>query len=377
MCSKMWLIISGICLLYFRKGAWEAGNRNTLLSTVNSDIMFNLSAYDYPFDPSLISQYPVSVRDQSGLLVLNRSDGTIEHRRFYNIVEYLRDGDILVLNNTKVMPCRIVGEREGTGGRVELLLIKKYDDQTWESISNKKLRDGVKIKFSDKCCGEVIGAANSNYLVKFNYTYDGGMFLSEIGQMPVPPYIKRKSCEEDKERYQTVFAAEDGAIAAPTAGLHFTEKLIGELNAKGVSTVYVTLHVGIGTFKPVKSEYIEHHKMEHERFNVPENVVRRIRQTKKNGGRVIAVGTTSVRALEQAAINGELKHADGETCLYMYPGFEFKVVDAMITNFHLPKSTLLMLVMAFAGRENILTSYAEAVARKYRFYSYGDAMLII
>ena len=339
--------------------------------------MFNLSDYNYPFDPSLIAQYPVEERDQSGLLVLNRSDGGIEHRRFYNIVEYLRDGDVLVLNNTKVIPSRIVGKREGTGGRVELLLLKKYDDQTWEVLSNKKLRAGIKISFSDKCSGEVIGNANANYIVKFHYQPDGAAFLSEIGQMPVPPYIKRKSCEEDKERYQTVYAAEDGAIAAPTAGLHFTEKLIGELNAKGISTVYVTLHVGIGTFKPVKSECIEHHNMEHERFNVSDNVVRQIRQTKKNGGRVIAVGTTSVRALEQAAINGELKHAGGETCLYIYPGFEFKVVDAMITNFHLPKSTLLMLVMAFAGRENILNSYAEAVARKYRFYSYGDAMLII
>ena len=339
--------------------------------------MFNLSDYDYPFDPSLIAQYPVSVRDQSGLLVLNRFDGTIEHRMFYNLVEYLRDGDILVLNNTKVMPCRIVGEREGTGGRVELLLIKKYDDQTWESISNKKLRDGVKIKFSDKCCGEVTGAANSNYIVKFNYNSHGGTFLDEIGQMPVPPYIKRESCEEDKERYQTVYAAEDGAIAAPTAGLHFTKELIGVLNDKGVSTVYITLHVGTGTFKPVKSENIEHHKMEYEWFNVPEKVVRRIRQTKENGGRVIAVGTTSVRALEHAAINGVLHPSEGETGLFIYPGFKFNVVDAMITNFHLPKSTLLMLVMAFAGRENILNSYAEAITKKYRFYSYGDAMLII
>lgn len=339
--------------------------------------MFNLSDYDYPFDPSLIAQHPVQERDQSNLLVLNRSDGTIEHRRFFNIVEYLREGDVLVLNNTRVIPSRIVGKREGTGGRVELLLLKQYDDQTWEVLSNKRLRVGIKISFSDKCSGEVTGNANPNYIVKFHYQSDAATFLSEIGQMPVPPYLKRKSCEEDKERYQTVYAAEDGAIAAPTAGLHFTEELIGDLNAMGVSTVYITLHVGVGTFKPVKSEYIEHHKMEHERFNVPEDVVSRIRQTKKNGGRVIAVGTTSVRALEQAAINGELHHAGGETCLYIYPGFEFKVVDAMITNFHLPKSTLLMLVMAFAGRENILTSYAEAVARKYRFYSYGDAMLIV
>ncbi|HZX49027.1 MAG TPA: tRNA preQ1(34) S-adenosylmethionine ribosyltransferase-isomerase QueA, partial [Nitrospirota bacterium] len=327
--------------------------------------MFNLSDYDYPFDPSLIAQYPVSVRDQSGLLVLNRADSSIEHRRFYNVIEYLREGDILVLNNTKVVPCRLVGEKDGTGGRVELLLIKKHGDQIWESISNKKLRNGVKIKFSDKCCGEVIGVENSNYLVKFNYSSDGGMFLSDIGQMPVPPYIKRKSCEEDKERYQTVYAAEDGAIAAPTAGLHFTKELIGILNSRGVTTVYVTLHVGIGTFRPVKSENIELHKMEYEKVNIPEVVVKHILQAKNNGGRLIAVGTTTVRALEHAAISGILHPAMGDTGLFIYPGFKFNVVDAMITNFHLPKSTLLLLVMAFAGRENILNSYAEAVARKY------------
>lgn len=340
-------------------------------------MMFSLSDYDYPFDQSLIAQYPVLRRDQSGLLVLNRSDGKIEHRKFYNITDYLRNGDLLVLNNTKVMPCRITGEKEGTGGRVELLLIKKNDDQTWESISNKKLRVGVNIKISDKCFGEVVGEAGSNYIVKFNYHSDGGALLSEFGQMPVPPYIKRMSGEEDRERYQTVYAAEVGAIAAPTAGLHFTKELIGILNDMGVSTVYITLHVGIGTFRPVKSENIENHRMEYEKFNVSETVVKQIRQTKENGGRVIAVGTTSVRALEHAAINGELSPAKGETGLFISPGFKFNVIDAMITNFHLPKSTLLMLVMAFAGRENILKSYAEAVEKKYRFYSYGDAMLII
>src|SRR3989337_1471349 len=271
--------------------------------------MLNLSDYNYPFDPSLIAQYPVEERDQSGLLVLNRSDGGIEHRRFYNIVEYLRDGDVLVLNNAKVIPSMIGGKREGTGGRVELLLLKKYDDQTWEVLSNKKLRAGIKISFSDKCSGEVIGNANANYIVKFHYQSDGAAFLSDIGQMPVPPYIKRKSCEEDKERYQTVYAAEDGAIAAPTAGLHFTEELIGLFNSRGVQTVYVTLHVGIGTFKPVKSENIEHHKMEYEKVNIPEDIVELILQTKENGGRVIAVGTTSFKGLEHAAISGALRPA--------------------------------------------------------------------
>lgn len=339
--------------------------------------MLNLSDYDYPFDPSLIAQYPASGRDQSRMLVLNRSDRTIEHRRFYDLQEYLREGDTLVLNNTKVLPCRVIGEREGTGGRVELLLLKKYDGVTWEAISNKRLRDGVRIRFSDQCCCEVMGTANANYIVRFHHTYESGTFLSGIGQMPVPPYIKRKACEEDRERYQTVYAAEDGAIAAPTAGLHFTQGLMGALNDKGVRIVYITLHVGIGTFKPVKSEQIEGHKMEYEWFKVSDDAAGHIRQTRENGGRVIAVGTTSVRALEQAAKNGVLQPSEGETGLFIYPGYKFKVVDAMITNFHLPKSTLLMLVMAFAGRENVLHAYAEAVERKYRFYSYGDAMLII
>src|SRR4030067_1456083 len=265
--------------------------------------MFNLSDYNYPFEPSLIAQYPVEERDQSGLLVLKRSDGTIEHRKFNNVVEYLRDGDVLVLNNTKVIPSRIIGKREGTGGRVELLLLKKYDDQTWEVLSNKKLRIGIKISFSDKCSGEVIGNANAHYIVKFHYQSDGAAFLSDIGQVPVPPYIKRKSCEEDKERYQTVYAAEDGAIAAPTAGLHFTKELIGILNSRGVSTVYVTLHVGIGTFRPVKSENIERHKMEYEKFYIPEVVVERILQAKNNGGGGFVVGAASLVGVVHTAHN--------------------------------------------------------------------------
>lgn len=311
------------------------------------------------------------------MLVMRRSDRTIEHGRFHDLVEYLMDGDILVLNNTRVMPCRVVGEKEGTGGRVELLLLRKYDDSSWEAISNRKIREGVKIRFSDKFLGEVTGAAKPNYIVKFHCSSDQSALLSEIGQMPVPPYLKRKSCEVDKERYQTVYAAVDGAVAAPTAGLHFTTELIETLKDRGVGIVYITLHVGIGTFKPVKSECIENHKMENEWYRVPEDVAGRIRQAKKNGGRIIAAGTTAVRALEQAALSGALQPEEGQTGLFIYPGFRFNVVDAVITNFHLPKSTLLMLVMAFAGRENILKAYREAVERKYRFYSYGDSMLIL
>lgn len=339
--------------------------------------MINLSDYDYPFDSSLIAQYPESKRDDSRLFVLNRTDGTAGHRKFSNVIEYLRHGDVLVLNNTRVIPCRVTGEKEGTGGHVELLFLKKHDENSWEALSNRKLRPGTWIRFSDYCRCEVSGVAKDHYIVKFAHPSELKGLFSEIGQMPVPPYIRRESCEEDRERYQTVYALEDGAIAAPTAGLHFTRELMQALTNHGVSIVYITLHVGIGTFRPVKSEYITDHQMENEWFKVSEEAAEHIRQTKEKGGRVIAVGTTSVRALEQAAIDGVLKPAEGETGLFIYPGYKFNIVDAMITNFHLPRSTLFMLVTAFAGRENILNAYAVAVGKKYRFYSYGDAMLII
>ncbi len=339
--------------------------------------MLNLNDYDYPFDNSLIAQYPLPKRDQSRLLVLNRTNAKTGHRIFADIGEYLRDGDLLVLNNTRVIPCRIIGEKAGTGGRVELLLLKRYDDYTWEAIAGKKLRDGVKINLSDSLWCMVRGKHGSNYIIEFPHISDLMSHLSEIGQMPVPPYIKREPCSEDKERYQTVYADKDGAIAAPTAGLHFTDELIDTLKCRGVSVVYITLHVGIGTFRPVKTEFIGQHKMEPEWFSVSKDAAGLVSRTRESGGRVIAVGTTSVRALEQAAISGQLRPSEGETGLFIYPGFKFNAVDAMITNFHLPKSTLLMLVMAFAGRKGILESYAEAVAQKYRFYSYGDAMLII
>ncbi|MEK6538075.1 MAG: tRNA preQ1(34) S-adenosylmethionine ribosyltransferase-isomerase QueA [Nitrospirota bacterium] len=340
--------------------------------------MLNITDFDYPFDPLLIAQYPLEKRDQSRLLVLDKINGKTAHRIFSDIGEFLSDGDILVLNNTRVFPCRVIGEKEETGGRVELLLIKEAEGENrWEVISNKKLKEGTIIRFSKTCRCEVTGKYGTNYIVKFHYTSDWKELLSNIGQMPLPPYIRRAPSAEDRERYQTVYASEDGAIAAPTAGLHFTDELLGNLNLKGIRTVYVTLHVGIGTFRPVKSEFIDRHRMEHERFNVSKEVVELIRQTREKKGRVIAVGTTSVRALEQAALTGDLRPAEGETGIFIYPGFKFKVVDAMITNFHLPKSTLIMLVMALAGRENILRAYDEAVLQRYRFYSYGDAMLII
>ncbi len=339
--------------------------------------MLNITDFDYPFDPLLIAQYPLEKRDQSRLLVLDRINGKTAHRIFSDIGEYLRAGDILVLNNTRVFPCRLIGEKEETGGRVELLLIKEAGENRWEVISNKKLKEGTIIRFTKTCRCEVTGKYGTNYIVKFHYTSDWKELLSEIGQMPLPPYIRRPHSAEDRERYQTVYASEDGAIAAPTAGLHFTDELLGNLSLKGIRTVYVTLHVGIGTFRPVKTEFIDRHRMEHERFSVSNEAAELIRQTREKKGRVIAVGTTSARALEQAALTGDLRPAEGETGIFIYPGFKFNVVDAMITNFHLPKSTLIMLVMALAGRENILRAYDEAVLQRYRFYSYGDAMLII
>ena len=333
--------------------------------------------FDYPFDPSLIARYPSPKRDQSRLLVLERQGGKIGHRRFFEIGDYFKRGDVLVLNNTKVTPCRIAGKKAVTGGHVELLLIRRQEGDTWEAMAGGRLRIGTKILFSPSCCGEVIGHQDGHVVVKFSYEGEWNSILSKIGQMPIPPYIRRDPVEEDREWYQTVYAAKEGAIAAPTAGLHFTEEMLGSLRAKGISVACITLHVGIGTFKPVKVEWIEGHQMESEWFEVGGEAVEQIGKAKAGGGRVVCVGTTSVRALEQAAASGEFRNASGETGLFIYPGFQFRVTDAVITNFHLPKSTLLMLVMAFAGRENILKAYEEAVKLRYRFYSYGDAMLII
>lgn len=337
----------------------------------------HIDDFDYPFDPSLIAQYPLPKRDQSGLLVLDRKRGTIEHRRFFEIGAYLNKGDVLVLNNTKVIPCRLAGRKDKTGGHVELLLIRRIKDDTWEVMTWGRLKAGLKIIFSPSCWCEVMESNTGRTIVRFYFEGDWNNLLSKIGHLPIPPYIKRDSAEGDREWYQTVFASESGAIAAPTAGLHFTQDIIDSLRAKGVIVTFITLHVGIGTFKPVNSEWIEEHKMSYEWLEVSEDAVNVIKKAKNTCARIVAVGTTSVRALEQAAISGELKAFKGETGLFIYHGFQFKTADAMITNFHLPKSTLLMLVMAFAGRENILKAYEEAVRLRYRFYSYGDAMMIV
>lgn len=337
----------------------------------------HIDDFNYPFDPELIAQFPSAKRDQSRLLVLSRRKGSIEHRRFFQIGDYLRRGDVLVLNNTKVIPCRLAGRKDGTGGYVELLLTKRLNGDEWEAMARGKLRRGTKITLSPSCRCEVMESGGERITVRFFYEGDWNGILSEIGHVPTPPYIKRNPVEEDRRWYQTVYATEEGAIAAPTAGLHFTEELLHSLGSKGVHIARITLHVGTGTFQPVKVEWIEDHRMGHEWCEVGNEVVDLILEAKKEGGRVVAVGTTSVRALEQAACDGELKPLKGETALFIYPEFEFKVADAMATNFHLPKSTLLMLVMAFAGRGNILRAYEEAVRLRYRFYSYGDAMLIL
>lgn len=340
-------------------------------------VTYSLTDFDYPFDPSLIAQYPLPERDSSRLLVLDRKHNRIEHRRFYEIGEYLREGDMLILNDTRVIPCRLIGKKEHTGGITELLLVKRIDEDVWEVMLKGGAKKGNKIIFFSSLNCDVLDRKDEYTVVKFNYDRDWDTILSETGNIPIPPYIRRKPVIGDNEWYQTVFALNKGSIAAPTAGLHFTEKLLFSLKSKGIIIAAVTLHVGAGTFKPVKVESIYDHKMHPEYFDVSNELVETIRRVKAEGGRITAVGTTSVRALEHTAINGDVKAGKGETSIFINPGFKFNVVDAMITNFHLPKSTLLMLVMALAGRENILRAYSEAVSLRYRFYSYGDAMLIL
>lgn len=338
---------------------------------------YTLKDFDYNFDSSLIAQYPLRKRDSSRLLVLDRTNEKIEHKTFFEAGEYLRRGDMLVLNNTKVIPCRLYGKKDGTGGGTEILLIKRLDDDVWEIMAKGRLKKGQKILFSSSLYCEVLERDDDFTIVKFVYEGDWDAILAETGNIPIPPYIRRKPVDGDKEWYQTVFAVNNGSIAAPTAGLHFTEEMLFSLRSKGIIIAAVTLHVGIGTFRPVKVENICEHKMHPESFEIGSEVAETIKKVKADGGRVVAVGTTSVRVLEQSAMTGDIKAGKGETDIFIYPGFKFNVVDAMITNFHLPKSTLLMLVMAYAGSERIKKAYQEAVSLGYRFYSYGDAMLII
>lgn len=337
------------------------------------------SDFYYDLPQELIAQTPIEPRDASRLMVLNKETGAIEHRIFRDLTEYLTDKDCLILNNTRVIPARIYGTKMETGAYVEFLLLTQKENDVWECLCKpgKRAKIGTKFDFGDgKLQGEVIDVQeDGNRIVRF--TCDGNIFavLDEIGQMPLPPYIKEKL--ENKERYQTVYSKELGSAAAPTAGLHFTPEMLEKIKAMGVKIGYVTLHVGLGTFRPVKVDDVTKHKMHTEHYHMPPETAELINETKKNGGRVIAVGTTSCRTIESvAAKNGCICEDDDNTSIFIYPGFDFKCMDALITNFHLPESTLIMLVSAFAGFDNIMNAYNTAVEEKYRFFSFGDAMFI-
>ena len=337
------------------------------------------SDFFYDLPEELIAQKPLQKRDNSRLLVLNRENGEVKHENFFNLKNYLKAGDCLVLNNTRVLPARIFGTREDTGTVVEFVLLKQRGDNLWECLAGpgKKAKSGHKFTFSDNLSAEVADVLDDgNRILKFNCNGEFYACLDEVGQMPLPPYIKAKL--EDKERYQTVFSKELGSAAAPTAGLHFTNEMLEELKEMGINIAYVTLHVGLGTFRPVKVEDVTQHKMHSEHYYVSEETANIINETKKNGGRVICVGTTSCRTVESVAKEyGEIKACSGDTEIFIYPGFEFKCMDGLVTNFHLPESTLIMLVSAFAGYDNVMNAYNTAVKEKYRFFSFGDAMLIV
>lgn len=335
-------------------------------------------AYDLPEE--LIAQDPLTDRASSRLMVLDKKTGERTHTDFHEIVHYLQKGDCLVINDTKVIPARLIGQKEGTGGRVEVLLLKRRENNIWETLvkPGKKARPGAKISFGGGLLGaEVLEVVEEgNRLVQFSYEGIFEEILDQLGQMPLPPYITHEL--KDKNRYQTVYAKYEGSAAAPTAGLHFTEELLADIEKKGVSIARVTLHVGLGTFRPVKVEDVAEHHMHTEYYRVTKEAAEIINETKKMGGRVICVGTTSCRTIESAADEDGLVHAgEGDTDIFIYPGYRFKVLDCLITNFHLPESTLLMLVSALAGKEQVMAAYQEAVEKRYRFFSFGDAMFIL
>ena len=338
------------------------------------------SDFYYDLPEELIAQDPLEDRTASRLLVLDRQTGTVEHKVFSDVIDYLNKGDCLVINNTRVIPARLIGEKEGTGGKVEVLLLKRRANDVWETLvkPGKKLRPGAKITFGDgRLRAEFLEVVEEgNRLVKFCYEGIFEEILDSLGEMPLPPYITHKL--EDKEMYQTVYAKFDGSAAAPTAGLHFTKELLNKIEEKGIKIASITLHVGLGTFRPVKVDDVNNHHMHTEWYEVNAEAAEIINETKRNGGRVICVGTTSCRTIESVADeNGYMKAKTGETDIFIYPGYKFKIMDGLITNFHLPESTLVMLVSAFAGKENVLSAYETAVKEKYRFFSFGDAMILI
>jgi len=343
--------------------------------------MEQLLKSDFYFDlpEELIAQDPLEDRSSSRLLVLDKNTGDVEHHTFRDVLDYLQEGDCLVINNTKVIPARLMGEREGTGASIEVLLLKRKENDIWETLvkPGKKAKPGTKISFGNGLLvGEVIDIVEEgNRLIQFQYEGIFEEILDQLGQMPLPPYITHQL--QDKNRYQTVYAKHDGSAAAPTAGLHFTPELLEQVRAKGVEIAEVTLHVGLGTFRPVKEDNLLNHHMHSEFYNIEQSEADKINKAKAQGKRVISVGTTSTRTLESAADeSGMLKACSGWTEIFIYPGYQFKVIDGLITNFHLPESTLVMLVSALAGREHVLAAYAKAVEERYRFFSFGDAMFI-
>ena len=339
------------------------------------------SDFYYDLPEELIAQTPVEPRDSSRLMKIDRETGEITHDRFYNICNYLREGDLLVMNDSRVFPARIYGTKRDTGVPVEFLLLKRLSLTEWETLvrPGRRLKKGAVVDFPEGLSAEVLDTVvDGNRIVRFDFEGDFFDILDRIGQMPLPPYITAKL--EDNDRYNTIYCRETGSAAAPTAGLHFTDEVFEKVRTMGVDTAYVTLHVGLGTFRPVKEDNILDHVMHVEHFSIPEETAEKIRACKARGGRVIAVGTTSCRTLEAAAglnDNGEITACTHDTGIFIYPGYEFKVIDGLITNFHLPESTLIMLVSAFLGREKTLAAYKTAIEEKYRFFSFGDSTMII
>ncbi len=341
-----------------------------------------VSLFDYHLPEELIAQYPLPRRDSSRLMVLDRRTRAIQHTTFSQLTEFLSPGDVVVLNNTKVIPARLIGRKEGTRGKIEVLLLSPKAEGLWEALVKRSSRakPGTKLIFGNgRLVAELLGKTESQgRLIRFEHNGDLRKLLDEFGQPPLPPYIKRAVEDNDRNRYQTIYAKKNGAVAAPTAGLHFTEAVFANIEARNIKMVELTLHVGLGTFQPVRTEDVEKHHLHAEVFEITREAARQINETRLSGGKVVAVGTTSVRAMESSVdANGHIFPRSGSTGIFIYPGYKFRVVDALVTNFHLPRSTLLMLVSAFAGREFIMEAYNEAVKREYRFYSYGDSMLIL
>lgn len=351
-----------------------------MTKTTQQPNLLNVNDFDFELPEELIAQTPLLDRSSSRLLVMNKETGNTEHKHFRDIIDYLSEGDTLVLNDTRVLPARLMGVKEDTGANIEVLLLKQIEDDVWETLVKpaKKVKVGTVVSFGEgmlraECTGILDHGGRH-----FKMIYDGIFYeiLDQLGEMPLPPYIREKL--EDQDRYQTVFAKERGSAAAPTAGLHFTDELLKEIEAKGVNIAFITLHVGLGTFRPVSVESIEDHEMHAEFYRINKETAELINNTKAKGGRVISVGTTSTRTLESVAnkFGGELQEDSGWTDIFIFPGYEFKAIDGLITNFHLPKSTLVMLVSALSNRDNILNAYNEAVNERYRFFSFGDAMFI-